>query len=678
MNWFDQMEQKRKLIIGGLVIICLAILWMTARRNHFSFDSFWHLKMGLDWLENDLSLWRDHFSFTYNGKEIANVPYMFQTLLGWLVLQFGHDTGFEVYKISGFILVFSLVIWFLHKLRSPVIIYCLVLPLLVVLLQIRSTARPELLSYSFSILAIIVYYRANNKISTANMLSIMALMWLWSNYHTSIFGYVIFLGFFIDLAVQQIRQRSPGSIWLKWLLWGMAIFAVGFLKPGFSHPVIGIIFFDPEWKTWIQEYQSALVLKHIPAVYSLVVISLITVIVLLRNRQFGLLFICLFLSFHSVNMSRLVTPSGIVILCIFAWAMSELDVKSRIQHMPQHLNQVFGAGVAVIFIISLASSVYIARSHMAENRIATLFPEDVANYMIDHHIQGRIFNDDIAGNYLIYRLSPDSQVYIDSRSNILYPLEHLFRYLDATRSSEVLRAEIETYDIDLAVLLNRPKHFSLVHDTGMLSLDYIGNRYSLFRRDNPNFPLTGVLLASPACWNAGMSAALETEQAKARQILPGNSFISPSFIKFVIDFGKIADRKAFLSSLQIDKQWSATKLRFTAYQALSENLNMLAYKLFINLTDAEFSDFLAAALAQARQGEWKRAEQILDNVIRQKASYKPTEIKILHNLLVQIRQNHTLELFDDTYLDQIAEGTTSKDEAALTQLPSITAFCPKT
>ena len=97
MNWFENIEQRRKLIIGGLILICLALLVLTVRRNHVSFDTFWHLKMGLDWLEYDLNLWKDHYSFTFHGKEISNIPYMFQVLLGWFVTQFGLELGFEVF-----------------------------------------------------------------------------------------------------------------------------------------------------------------------------------------------------------------------------------------------------------------------------------------------------------------------------------------------------------------------------------------------------------------------------------------------------------------------------------------------------------------------------------------------------------------------------------------------------
>ncbi len=677
MNWFEKTEQKRNLLISGIIILCLAMLIVTVRRNNVSYDSYWHLKMGLDWLQNNSSLWLDHFSFTFFGKEISGPPYLFQVFLGWLVTQFGLYTGLEAFKLISFLLTFTLVTIFLKQLRSPAIIYCMVLPIIVVLLQMRSIVRPELISYSFSILALILYYRANKTISTINMLSIALLMLFWSNYHSSIFGYIIFFGFFTDLAILQVKQRATIGIWLKWLIWGLVIVAVGFLQPGFHHPIIGAFSFSPEWKNLILEYQSALLYWKVPAMYSLIALYVVTLVLLVRKRQIGLIFICLLLGYNSLNMSRLVTPSGIVILCIFAWAMSEVDIRARLQSMSQGTSRIAGAVITLIFIISLGSSVYIARSYMKENRIATLFPEDIVNYMVNHGIKGRIFNSYGIGGYLIYRLSPESQVYIDGRTGILYTLNHYYDHLNSLRSAEMLRAEINKYDIQLAILKNEPRYYSLAHDTGVLGLDYVGNRYTLFRKNNPNFPVIGTLLASPACWNPGMTPDLESEQAKAAEILPPNSFLQPSLIQFMLDYSHSDDKMVFLNSLEVNDEWSSLKLRFAAYQALAANLNSLAYDLFMEIAEPEFSDRLAVAVAQTRMGEWEKGEQNLDELTRKSASFKASELRILHDLLVQIRQNFKLQYFDDAYIERIGKESGPDSGDAVVEIPDIRAFCPE-
>ena len=676
MNWFEYTEQKRKLLIGGTVVICLAMLAVTVRRYNVSFDSFWHLQMGLDWLNNGQSLWRDHFSFTFNGEELKGPPYMFEVLLGWLVAQLGFEPGFQVYKLSSFILVFSLVVFFLRKLRAPVVVYFLVLPLLVVLLQFRSIVRPELISYSFSVIAVMLYYRARSGISAANMLPIVALMFVWSNYHTSIFGYIIFFGYFVDTALQQIHDRPPPSIWMQWLGWGLAVVAVGFLQPGFNHPLVGFLYFSPEWKNLIQEYQSAVLYLGMSAIYSLIAIALVTLVLLLRNRRFGLLFVCVLLIFFSVDMARLVTPSGIVILCVFAWMVVEIDLGNQLQRLPPILSHAIGGTVTVLFVLSLATAVNQARLYMDENRFSPmLFPKYIADYMVDQGISGRIFNEYDVGGYLIYRLSPGSQVYIDGRTGILYPIDHYYRLLEAQRSSDVLRAEIEKYDINLAVLKNYQRSFSLARDTGTLGLDYVDIKYSLFRRDKPNFPVLGTLLAYPACWNADMSSSLEEEQAKSIRLLPADIFVFP-FIQFVIDYTKMDDRASFLSSLEKDSQWSPALQRFVGYQALVHKQDSIAFELFTRIDGPEFSDYLASALAKVRLGEWKTAEQLLDNATRRSYSDNLSEIAILHSLLVQIRQKSALELFDEAYVVRLAEKIGASSNSNSSFIPDVRSFCP--
>ena len=143
----------------------------------------------------------------------------------------------------------------------------------------------------------------------------------------------------------------------------------------------------------IQEFQSAILYREVAAIYALIVIVLVTMALLLQKRQFGLLFVCAVLIYFSVEMARLVTPSGIVILCIFAWMMSQIDLGHQLQRLPQSLSRMIGGTVMVLFVLALASSVKVARSYMEENRISGfLFPKDVADYMVDQGITGRILD----------------------------------------------------------------------------------------------------------------------------------------------------------------------------------------------------------------------------------------------------------------------------------------------
>ena len=98
--------------------------------------------------------------------------------------------------------------------------------------------------------------------------------------------------------------------------------------------------------------------------------------------------------------------------------------------------------------------------------------------------------------------------------------------IELQESLDQLRAEIEKYDINLAILRNNQHNFSLIRETGLLHLDYLGSNYSLYSRNEPNFPIFVTLLASPACWNAGMAGELEIEKNRATRLLHPQSLIN--------------------------------------------------------------------------------------------------------------------------------------------------------
>jgi hypothetical protein len=172
-----------------------------------------------------------------------------------------------------------------------------------------------------------------------------------------------------------------------------------------------------------------------------------------------------------------------------------------------------------------------------------------------------------------------------------------------------------------------------------------------------------------------MSSALEEEQTKAISTLPVNSLLL-HLIQFVIEYAKTDDRAKFLIDLEEDSQWTDPKLRFAGYQALDQNLNLIAFELFKGIRKKEFGDYLGGALAKARLGEWKAAEQTLDLGTRLSWSEKTSEVEILYGLLEHIRQNFKLEIIDDAYVDRLAEEVGATSDSNSSFVPDPRSFCP--
>jgi hypothetical protein len=143
-----------------------------------------------------------------------------------------------------------------------------------------------------------------------------------------------------------------------------------------------------------------------------------------------------------------------------------------------------------------------------------------------------------------------------------------------------------------------------------------------------------------------------------------------------MDYTHADDKTAYLDSLDEWDKWSDSKLRFMGYQALSNGLYLMAFELLDGLENWMFKDFLASALAKVNLGEWKTAEQILDRATRIDWTYMNyDDLVILHGLLEYIRQNATLELIDDAYVDRLAEQVAAPDDSASSSIPDIRSFC---
>lgn len=637
MNWGNQIEKRKVLIVGGVIIIAFSALVVTSLRSPVAYDSYWHLQMGKDWLENGLSPWVDHYSFTYNGQAITNPPVIFQGLLHLVVSQFGMRTGFLVVRFVGFLLTLGSVLLLLRQMKAPAIFYAIVLPIIVALLQMRAIVRPELFSYTLSVIALMLYFKAGNRISPRYLVPMVALMWIWSFYHSSVIGYVIFFGFFLDCAISQYQSRAPQLDWLKWFMWGGGIVAVGFLNPSFTHPLIQAITFPSEWKTIILEYQwSGQNLKSFIIIYVLMVFAILMPILALLQRRFGILVIWAVLGYSAIMMQRMVTPSGIVIVMMTVYLLIDGRYLERLSLAG---NEFLGKFVWFVLLLSIGVTLYstVERArHFLKENLALLgrYPIAMTDYMTERQISGRIFNHYGLGGYLIYRLAPNNQVYIDGRTQILYPVEHAKRYEGIIRASDprILRAELDKYSIDQIILEYSAHQHNKVQEVGDFGLDFMDAQFVLYTRGSSNFPTLGKLLSHPECWRSDMLGELNSERQKMDKILPGKSALYP-FANLVVGYSNADDGKTFFDENIDGDFWTDEMRRFAGYRFLETGENWLVVNLLGGVEFRKPTDFLASALAMLEAGNIDLASIIIEdfsNVDWQEL--KPAEILIQYKL----------------------------------------------
>ena len=235
-------KENQQVIYSSLIfLICYIFLAVIALRPVFTFDSYWHLQMGKDLIENGLSPWVDHYSFSYPGNEIATIPVMFQVVLSQLASLFGESKGFYVIKLLYVTLLMSALFVYFRKIKASWSIIFLLLPIIAYLIQLRLMIRPEIFSNVLIVICLLLYQRAQKSFVTKEMVYICLLLLFWVNYHSPVFGYVIIFGLFLDKAVNKLLGKDDSFSWVQWCFWGSVIFLIGFARPGGTHFVFGML-----------------------------------------------------------------------------------------------------------------------------------------------------------------------------------------------------------------------------------------------------------------------------------------------------------------------------------------------------------------------------------------------------------------------------------------------------
>jgi hypothetical protein len=679
LKWWS--ENAWKLVTGAVLLIIVSAVAVSSVFDPISPDTFWHLQMGKDWIENGLSPWIDHYSFTYNGREMPNSPYAFQAVLYLAVSLFELEAGIVVLRMFCFVVILWLVFLLLRQLKAQGMLYAVVFAIVAYLFQLRAVVRPELVGYVFSILALMLYFRAGDRASLKNVLPMALLMLVWTNYHTSVIGYVIFAGFFLDCAVSQFKSRVPAAVWATWFGLGVLVVAAGFLNPGFEHPILGSISFPSQYKLWINEYLPPAPFDKYRSAGMAAVLTFTLIVLLLayRQRKFGFLFIAAILIYSAFMMRRMIAPAGIVITLMGASLIAADDFRSRLY--------AFGRKGAQAMILSssamLAALLYSVNldalnSSMSKVSSTATFPEAMVDHMLEQGRSGRIFNDYGIGGYLIYRLSSQNQVYIDGRTNLLYPLEHAEMFFQAYKSSKILASEVLRYGIQHVVVKDGPRPRLVANDLNGFGLDFIDGRHALYTKESPSFPVLGNALSRPACWHPDMLHQLIVERGKMEETLPSQAALF-AFADFVIGYGKAKDRLAFLDASIEETEWSDEMRRFAGFRFLESGKNIIAANLFGGIRVRLPQDSLAAAIALVKKDNLTTVLSILRELSGMHSGFfTDAELALFSLLCNWVLQQDDLGSKDRIFFLQLsARLPVVQDQSAQGEF-HLDLLCPKT
>jgi hypothetical protein len=177
---------------------------------------------------------------------------------------------------------------------------------------------------------------------------------------------------------------------------------------------------------------------------------------------------------------------------------------------------------------------------------------------------------------------------------------------------------------------------------GGFGLDFVGARYSLYKRGKSNFPLLGMLLAHPECWRPEMRDELLSERQRMDAVLPEYSGLFP-FADLIVGYSNTDDGKAFFDAHIDGDEWFDEMRRFAGYRFLEMGYHDLAVNLIGGVRTKKPRDYLASALAKIKAGNYEIAALIIDDFAQvQWPVVKDADLLLQSKLYQMIEQQRSL------------------------------------
>jgi hypothetical protein len=430
-------------------------------------DTWWHLKYGESILQTGHWPMFDAWSFTAHGT--PGIAYEWGgDVLTALAYRMGGLRGLDVLLFALTSIVTVLMYYFAsvrcRNSKAAFVTTVVLLPIAAV----SFTLRPQLLGYIFLLITLICleYFRQGRR----NALWILPPVFLlWVNMHGSFVLGFMAIGLYwmcglIDVLWGGIHtQRWTLSERLRLELATLFCILMLPITPYGSRLAtvpIEYAFFLPGNMAHIEEWQPLNFAFWEARLLLILLIAFIVAQVAFRIRyrleELALFFLITYLTFVHIRFAIVYT---------FLFAPLAALVLSR--WMPDYDPSIDKHSVnAVLVLVALtAMARYLPSETTLREHVSNEFPVQAVDFMKQHRVPGRMFNEYFFGGYLVWELVPEHRVFIDGRGDVYEPAGVFPDYMDIMGLKPDALALLRGYRIDSCLIhRNSPLATLLVAD----------------------------------------------------------------------------------------------------------------------------------------------------------------------------------------------------------------------
>jgi hypothetical protein len=395
----------------------------------FEGDTWFHILVGEDILKTHTFPTTDSYSFTAYGNECMAFEWLGQILMA-LTARWGGLRALTALT-AGLTSALLLLLYYYASLRcgnsKAAFVACL--PMLPITL-VFFTLRPQLLGYIFLLITMICleHFRRGR---TWALWALPLLFVLWANTHGSFMLGLFVLGFYWAAGLVRfqagrlfaepwtLRQRLQIEVVL--LLSVLALTAtpygtrlVGFTLHVLLHARLGM--------TYIMEYFP--LNDGLLKVFVVLLLAFLVAQVVLqpsyRLEELGLLMVTVYGAFVHSRLVLFWVPvfTPLLATLLARWVPAYERAKDK-----------YVLNAVLIALAALGLVKFFPLQQELEGRVADAFPQGAVEYLKQHPVSGRMFNDGFWGAYLIRSLGHQHKVFIDGRSQLFEDAGVLNDYL---------------------------------------------------------------------------------------------------------------------------------------------------------------------------------------------------------------------------------------------------------
>ncbi|MDB9822139.1 hypothetical protein OAC89_00385 [Deltaproteobacteria bacterium] len=470
MNWITG---YRKEFYGKTLNLLMVLLVFSSVIYFFSFitadpDLWGHIMFGKEILTSKAFLRLDIYSYTAYGMEWINHEWLSELIMYSIFNAFGSQGLLVGKTIIGLVIVTALSFICFNRKNRP-LSYGIVFVMCVFIMSPGFMTRPQLMTFLFAALFLLVFHLYFEK--SMNLLwALPFIMILWVNSHG---GFLIGLGIFPVIVVCEIIsrliERNERSNLRNLILWLILTEASVLINP-YGLGILTFLYESLSLPRSISEWAPIGIFDL--SYLRLKILAILTVIALFtakkKNRPWEIGIIAIAMLYAFLHQRH--TPIFAIFTAPFlSEKLSELEqvieLDKRIQSLTSYIVLSIFVLMLVGYQISYAASKYIKTGF---NIIVDplIYPVRAVHFLKENKINGNILLPFEWGEYVIWKLYPDSKVSIDGRFRTVYPESVLDDHLRILNDPVRYRDVLDKYPTDILLVRRNPIFQNLINTKG--------------------------------------------------------------------------------------------------------------------------------------------------------------------------------------------------------------------